>query len=364
MNLNEQLRREFDVLTPLSDDEAIVHNVLERTNAMKGNSNSPKRKARRIIIPVIVAAAMLAAAISVGAATNWDLGSAINNAVNALNNKYYGTEAETGLSSSADIDLSKYGKELDLWYTYDDFKLNIKGVLADTRTAYLFADVVFNDDFVFDDGRSWSDWSLVRIIDTEDGLVCSMDSAIISKDAGTIQFCCKATIHDGESWEGKTLTADFEKLYREIPSTLEDDTEYYSQEFEMNTHVEIPIDFPLVSETTYELNEEIELGAYNKWNKQYLGGEKTGILKSVTISPLNISCELLADTSRMGKGDFYIIDLTVNSADGEIECFGGGSTTYCDSNAETHTEDFSTPINPDDIVSITVCGETIPLKQQ
>lgn len=357
MNLNEQLKSEFDVLTPLSGDDTIVHNVLERTNAMNKNTVSSKRKARRIIIPAAAAAIMIAATVSVGAVTDWNFNSALNGALNALRNKY-ASGLESTTQSNSVTDLSEYGKELDLWYAYDGFKLNIKGVCADTRVAYLFVDVVFDEGFDF--SGDLSDLELTCTRDTADELVCEMGSAIISAEGRTIQYCLYSKLYDGESWEGKTMTADFLGLYRAICTNVDEEGSDAYKTLEMNTHVDIPIDFPLVPETTYELNEEIELGAYSKRNKQYLGGEDTGILKSVTISPLSIHCEILADTSRMGKGDSYAIDLTVNTANGEIECYGGGSTTY-DDNRETHYSDFTVPINPDDIISITVCGEEIPL---
>lgn len=128
----------------------------------------------------------------------------------------------------------------------------------------------------------------------------------------------------------------------------------------MNTSLEIPIGFELLPEKTYEPNEEIDLGAVES-NKQY-SENLTGTLKSITISLLTFTCEILADTSTMGKGDCYDLELSINAEGGAVETYGGVIQTDTDNNKETHRKSFSVPINPDDITPVTICGKNISLK--
>ena len=121
----------FDRISPQSSNEEFLSQILGKAEKVE------KKNKIRIKKPVIAAFAavftLAAATVTVGAATGWDFNGGFDEVFKNRTEQYSSEYQayETG------FDFAKYGKELDLHYTFDDYTLNIYGVIADESTAYV-----------------------------------------------------------------------------------------------------------------------------------------------------------------------------------------------------------------------------------
>ncbi len=374
MNIDRNIRESFSEITPLTDNETIIRNVLERANNMK-ESRKP-RLHKGAVAAIAAAAVLITATVSVGAATDWDFNLGFGEAIKSIGTKYKNdagiTDAEPGVqtkTSSWDgydkqFDFLSAGKELDLWYDFDGYKLNFKGVCADEYAAYLLVDIVFDEDFDYAPKEGWTDWELCAVIDAvsenhpELGGVCTMGEGIISQEGNIVHCYNVAMLFSDETWEGNTMTIDIgEGPRRYLPGVSEqDDSAWKDKEvLDCGLHIEIPMDFDLCESRVYTFDEQIDLSAVEH-NREWYGEGRTGTLKSFRVSPLTWSIEFDADTSFFEKGDAYELDLEINLRDRTLtadDLLNGYGTMY--------NSIFTKPIDPDDIVSITVCGQTFPV---
>ena len=267
------------------------------------------------------------------------------------------------------------GKELDLWYTFDDFKLNIKGVCADDYMAYVLFDIVFDEDFDYSAKAGWTAWSTVTIADAVDksldeqhalGMVSQIGEDVISQERNILHCYISPRMFNEYTWGGKTLTLDFMSVGRYIPSKSEKDDLPYQDKQELlfgedGLHVEIPIDFPIFETTTWEINQPIDLAA-NEGNRSWYGDELPATVKYFSATPLSWRIYVEADTSDFVKGDAYDIDVDVKAGYKTLEIISGIGSNWIDENGQGETKQFLQPINPADITSIIVCGQTFELK--
>lgn len=394
MSIEKRLRDSFSEITPPTDNGTIVRNVIERAENMDRNNGSNKRGLNRTAATIIAAAAVLAAAtVSVGAATGWNFNSAFSqaNQTVAENNgghtiKAYSTEeaeqernsesaqpAITGEQTA--FDYLSGGKELDLWYTFDDFKLNIKGVCADDYMAYVLFDIVFDEDFDYSAKAGWTAWEISTAADAVDksldeqpalGMVRAIDEDVISQEGNILHCYTSPKMFSEYTWGGKTLTLDFMNVSRGAVGTSEYGEMVYQDEQvlsfgEDGLHVEIPIDFPIFETTTWEIDQPIDLAA-NEGNRSWYGDELPATVKYFSATPLSWRIYVEADTSGFGKGDAYDIDVDVKAGNKTLEIISGVGSGWTDDNGQGETRQFSQPIDPRDITSITVCGKTFELK--
>ncbi len=393
MSIEKRLRDSFSEITPPTDNGTIVRNVIERAENMDKNENR-KPRSKRVFVAVFAAAAVLAAAtVSVGAATGWNFNSAfsqVNQNVadthGAYTIKAYSTEeaeqernsesAQPAISGEQTaFDYLSGGKELDLWYTFDDFKLNIKGVCADDYMAYVMFDIVFDEDFDYSAKAGWTAWGISTLAEAVDksldeqpalGMVGQIGEDVVSQEGNILHCYTNPRMYNEYTWGGKTLTLDFMNISRVAVGTSEHG-EMVCQDEEVlsfgedGLHVEIPIDFPIFETTTWEINQPIDL-ATNEGNRSWYGDELPATVKYFSATPLSWRIYVEADTSGFGKGDAYDIDVEVKAGDKTLEIISGVGSGWTDDNGQGETQQFSQPINPADITSITVCGKTFELK--
>ncbi len=393
MSIEKRLRDSFSEITPPTDNGTIVRNVIERAENMDKNENR-KPRSKRVFVAVFAAAAVLAAAtVSVGAATGWNFNSAFSQAnQNAAETngthiiKAYSTEeaeqernsesAQPAISGGQPaFDYLSGGKELDLWYTFDDFKLNIRGVCADDYMAYVLFDIVFDEDFDYSAKAGWTAWEVCTLAEAVDssldeqpalGMVGGIGEDVISQDGNILHCCVSPEMFSEYTWGGKTLALDFKSVRRFVPGKSEKDDMQYQDKQELlfgedGLHVEIPIDFPIFETTTWEIDQPTDLAA-NEGNRSWYGDELPAIVKYFSATPLSWRIYVEADTSGFGKGDAYDIDVEVKAGDKTLEIISGVGSNWIDDNGQGETRQFSQPINPADITSITVCGKTFELK--
>lgn len=392
MSIEKKLRESFSEITPPADNGTIVRNVIERAENMNKNE-SRKPRSRRVLVTVIAAAAVLAAAtVSVGAATGWSFNSAFSQANQAVASRYDGNhdpkpyssaeeQAQTAGSAEqpASVDQSKLfdylsgGKELDLWYDLENFKLNIKGVCAEDMTAYVLFDIIFDEDFDYSPKEGWTEWEVCTIVDAVDksldeqpelGMVCSMGEGVISQEGNVLHCYVTPTMFNQYTWAGKTMTLDFMEVRRFVPNSSEkEDVPYYDKETlsfgENGLHVEIPIDFPTFEAVTWEIDQPIDLAA-GGWNSSY-GEDLPGTVKYFSATPLGFRVYVEADTSGFVKGDGYYFDLSFDIGGEVVSKAPGHGYEWTDDNGQGEYGLFPQPIDPADIRSITICGQTFEL---
>lgn len=392
MSIEKRLRESFSEITPPTDNGTIVRNVIERAENMEKNENR-KPRSRRVLITVAAAAAVLSAAtVSVGAATGWSFNSAFSQANQAVAERYDGTyntkvytsaeEQEQTAGSVAQANPFDYlsgGKELDLWYTFENFRLNIKGVCADNMTAYVLFDIIFDEDFDYSPKEGWTEWETCAIVDAVDesldeqpelGMVCMMGEGVISQDGNVLHCYVTPSMSNEHTWAGKTMTLDFMNVGRYVPSLSEkqdasysdnDSLDFESLDFgENGLHVEIPIDFPTFETTTWEINQPMDLAAGGR-NRSY-GERLPGTVKYFSATPLGYSVYIETDTSGFTKGDCYTFDISFSVGGNAASKVPGNGYSWTDDNGQGEYGLFPQPIDPADITSITICGQTFELE--
>lgn len=392
MSIEEKLRESFSEITPPTDNGTMVKNVIERAENMDKNSDGRKPRLNRAAVTMIAAAAVLAAAtVSVGAATGWSFNSAFNQANQAIVNRYDGhhnpttystseglqdsVSAEQTVSAQTDtFDFLSGGKELDMWYTFDDFKLNIKGVCADDMTAYVLFDIVFNEDFDYLPKAGWTEWEVTTIPDAVDkaleeqaelAMVGSFSEGVISREGNILHCYTMPILFNEYTWGGgKTMTLDFYNVWRYIPSHSESE-EISSREVlsfgEDGLHVEIPMDFTLFETTAWEINKPVDLSA-NKSNRNFYGENISGTVTHFSATPLGYRVFIEADTSEFTKGDGYTLDMSFDVAGTTVSAAPGYGSCWTNSDGQGEYGIFTQPIDPADIDSVTICGQTFELK--
>ena len=394
MSIEKRLRESFSEITPPTDNGTIIRNVIERAENMKKNETR-KPRSNRVFVTASAAAAVLAAAtVSVGAATGWNFNSAfsqVNQTVANNNGSHsvhaYSTDearqeaAQNPVRESVEavaenqFDYLSGGKELDLWYTFDDFKLNIKGVCADDYMAYVLFDIVFDDDFDYSAKAGWTSWEICTLAEAVDksldeqpklGMVSGIGEEVISQEGNILHCSVRPHMFNEYTWAGKTLALDFMSIRRFIPGKSEkDDVQYQDKEEllfgEDGLHVEIPIDFPIFETTTWEIDQPIDLAA-DEGNRLYYGEELPATVKYFSATPLSWRVYVESDTSGFVKGDAYCIDVSIKSGDKTLETVSGEGSDWIDDSGQGEISLFAEPADPAEITSITVCGQTFQLK--
>lgn len=393
MSIEKRLRESFSEITPPTDNGTITRNVIERAENMDKNNESRKPRMNRAAITIIAAAAVLATVtVSVGAATGWSFNRTLDQANQQIVNNHgahhvtaYSTDEAQRSPDSADTTVIKPqtqpfdylagGKELDLWYSFDDFKLNIKGICADDFMAYVLYDIIFDEDFDYSPKAGWTAWQVAstpKAVDKaldeqpELGMVCSFGEDVISRE-GNILHCYSMPMMSPEyTWVGKTLTLDFMNVSRYIPTSPKEDTPDNGIEElsfgENGLHVEIPIDFAIFEPTVWEINQPADLSA-NENNRIMYGDNATGTVKYFSASPLSWRAYVEADTSKFEKGSVgYYLDLIISAGEEPVKTTKGVGYTWGDDNGQGKVGLFESPVDPSDITSISICGKTFELK--
>ena len=356
---------------PFSDDETLFNIVKERT------SNMEKKKLRSKK-PAVIAASVAAAAaltVSAGAALNWD--------INALLGDMFGKKsAEQNIMPYIDtdspqnaqfvaventyrnsgFDYSRYGKELDMSYDCEGYTLNLKGVMGEGRVIYLIYDIVFDDENDTLPKEKFTEWEPICILDTTDDLGLLLDDILIQKVGNTYTYCSHMTASD--DLYGKTLTVDFKGIRRIVPATsVKLDYDYTDiDRYEADFKAEIPIDFESNAPSrNIVLNEPITV-----YEQQVNGKLKPvdSVLYDMTITPFTCTYSFCTNGKVFGKAECYFTDpITFTFADG-MELIQMDNMTKTDAQTDTQTDflEFDQPVEPDDIVSITIDGKTISLK--
>lgn len=355
---------------PFSDDEKMFDIVKERTR----NMEKKKVKFKKPIAVIASIAAAAALTVSVGAALNWD--------INALFGDMFGKKsAEQNIMPYIDtdspqnaqfvaventyrnsgFDYSRYGKELDMSYDGEGYTLNLKGVMGEGRVIYLIYDIVFDDENDTLPKEGFTEWEPICILDTTDDLGLLLDDILIQKVGNTYTYCSHMTASN--DLYGKTLTVDFKGIRRIVPAaSVKLDYDYTDiDRYEADFKAEIPIDFESNAPSrNIELNEPITV--YDLVNGKLEPVET--VLYDMTITPFTCTYSFCTNGKVFGKAECYFTDpVTFTFADGS-ELIQHDNMTRTDAQTDTQTNflEFDQPVEPDDIVSVTIDGKTVLLK--
>ncbi len=355
---------------PFSDDEKMFDIVKERTRIME----KTKVKFKKPIAVIASIAAAAALTVSVGAALNWD--------INALFGDMFGKKsAEQNIMPYIDtdspqnaqfvaventyrnsgFDYSRYGKELDMSYDGEGYTLNLKGVMGEGRVIYLIYDIVFDDENDTLPKEGFTEWEPICILDTTDDLGLLLDDILIQKVGNTYTYCSHMTASN--DLYGKTLTVDFKGIRRIVPAaSVKLDYDYTDiDRYEADFKAEIPIDFESNAPSrNIELNEPITV--YDLVNGKLEPVET--VLYDMTITPFTCTYSFCTNGKVFGKAECYFTDpVTFTFADGS-ELIQHDNMTRTDAQTDTQTNflEFDQPVEPDDIVSVTIDGKTVLLK--
>lgn len=356
----------FSSLSPLTDSKKITENVIERTKNMKTPSNTKHISFKK---PIAIAAAAVfgitVATVSVGAATGWNFNEAFNSVFKQRTQAFETTENYQNYKS--DFDFKKYGKELDLWYTYDNYSLNIKGVIADHSTAYVVYDVIFDENYDYGEKDRYTPWEMTAILETADKAMHTNDGDIISVNDNRFTFYKMATgSTKSETLAGNTLVIDFYRLIRGIENSVDCDALYSEEQtLDCGLTVEIPVDFPLYNPLTLNIPEE-----NNKTNLiDWKNGEKYYVeakLETISLSPLSCDFSFMTGipTDKLSKGDCYdLSDCSFTDKNGNeiIITYNSCSIDVEDNGRMNYHVILNQPIAPDEITSVTIGDKTIKL---
>ena len=370
---------------PFSDDEQMFNMVIERTSNME-KKNLKFKKPIAIVASVTAAAALT---VSVGAALNWDIGTAFgeifNKAVSEPKDVIFfdaDNAPDTQITQNDDVfpdndggakvvnventyrnygfDYNKYGKELDLSFDGDGFTVNYKGIMGEGRVLYVLYDIVFDEGTDYEPKEGYSEWNPVFTFDTPDGLGRAIDHKLIHSDSNIYSYYGKMIAADDIS--GNLLTIKGSGLWRErFKPLIYDMGETDFERLECDFYTEIPIDMENdVPEKTLKPNEPIKV-------YDFVGGKAEPVdtvLYDIKITPFTCTFSFCQNGRIFGKAECYDIDpLTFTFSDGTelIQC---ASSCETDSKNDTETVfiEFDQPVEPDDIVSVMIDGKTIPMK--
>ena len=353
-----------------SDDETLFNIVKERASNMEKKKSRSKK-------PAVIAASIAAAAtltVSAGAALNWD--------INALFGDMFGKKsAEQNIMPYIDtdspqnaqfvaventyqnsgFDYSRYGKELDMSYDCEGYTLNLKGVMGEGRVIYLIYDIVFDDVNDTLPKEKFTEWEPICILDTTDDLGLLLDDILIQKVGNTYTYCSHMTASN--DLYGKTLTVDFKGLRRIVPAaSVKLDYDYTDiDQYGADFKAEIPIDFESNAPSrNIELNEPITV--YDLLNGKLELVET--VLYNMTITPFTCTYSFCMNGKDFGKAECYFTDPITFTFGNGTELIQMDNMMRTDAKTDTQTGflEFDQPVEPDDIVSVTIDGKTIPLK--
>lgn len=351
----------FNRISPQSSNEEFLSQILRKAEKVeKKNKISIKKPVIAVFAAVL---ALTTATVTVGAATGWDFNGGFDVVFKNRTEQYSSEHQayETG------FDFAKYGKELDLHYTFDDYTLNIYGVIVDESTAYVLYDVVFDEDFDYKDKNNYTAWDMNAILETADSAMTTNDGNLIAVDGNRFTFYKMATSgKENINLEGNTLIFNLYRLERGIENSVESEELYSeSQVVDCGITIEIPVDFPIYSPVTYSFSGDSSLFYLMDFN----GGKEfyvEAMLETIEISPFSCEFSFMTDIGEKGvqKGDCYLLgDFVITYNDGTEIVFTNNSYTIDvdETGRQRYHIHLNQPIDPDRISSVTVGGTTIAI---
>lgn len=328
MNYKDIFTAAFSEAAPHKSDAEAAREIIEKGKAMK----TTKHSARKIFTSIAAAAAVLiVGGVSVGAATGWDFLGAFN--------KVFADRAEDA-SYVSPIDFSKMGKELDESFVGDGYTLNVRGAAASDQTLFLLYDVTFTEEFITENNIDKESIAAPACF-IELGESSSATDTLYTSEGNTYSYCKVYHRHDG-TLAGKTSEVVFRSIDAGNYGTISCDHRF-----------DLKIDFAETDDVhTVELDEAIQ------------AGEDTVILDKIVYDAFSI--ELISNgVTPNNHGEIWDTLITghINKTDGtQIALLSAGGLSDGNTGVGSFIADYTIPVLPEEIESITFGDITIPLK--
>lgn len=331
MNYKDIFTTAFSEAAPRKSDTEAAREIIEKGKAMK----TTKHSARKIFTSIAAAAAVLiVGGVTVGAATGWDFLGAFN--------KVFADRAEDA-SYISPIDFSKMGKELDHQFEGDGYTLNVRGAAASDQTLFLLYDVTFTEEFItennIDKTLISNPVSFIKL-----GESSSSTNSMYMNEGNTFSYYEMYHGYDGGSLAGKTVEIEFRSIDAGNYGTIDCDHRF-----------DLKIDFAETDDVhTVELDESIQTG------------EDTVILDKIVYDAF--SAELILNgmtASSHGHSELWNALLAghINKTDGtQVALLSASGLSNGNTGVGSFIADYTIPVLPEEIESITFGDITIPLK--
>ncbi len=255
--------------------------------------------------------------------------------------------------SAPAFDFASIGKEIDRSYEFDDYTLNVRGLITDGYSAYIAYDVVFDEDFDYAQRDGWYDWRLFVGSNLPGG---SELPGIANGNVYT--FYCEVGNNDNSTLQNKTVKFTFGDLWRsEIPrgGSEKDETpdNTKSETLDCGVTLDVNMDFDVTR------GNKTVTGSRPIYLSELFG---SGTLSEFTVTPLGIKATVEnsdIESAISVKAEVNDFDLALYHADGSvslIESFGrlDGDTLYLEGY-------FNYPLDTSDIVSAKIGSVEVDL---
>lgn len=328
MNYKDIFTAAFSEAAPHKSDAEAAREIIEKGKAMK----TTKHSARKIFTSIAAAAAVLiVGGVTVGAATGWDFLGAFD--------KVFADRAEDA-SYVSPIDFSKMGKELDESFVGDGYTLNVRGAAASDQTLFLLYDVTFTEEFITENNIDKESIAAPACFINLGESSSSTNTLYMSED-NTYSYCEVYHRHDG-TLADRTSEIIFRSIDAGNYGTISCDHRF-----------DLKIDFAETEDVhTIELDEPIQVG------------EDTVILDKIVYDAFSI--ELISNgVTPNNHGEIWDTLITghINKTDGtQIALLSAGGLSDGNTGVGSFIADYTIPVLPEEIESITFGDITIPLK--
>ncbi len=253
--------------------------------------------------------------------------------------------------SAPAFDFASIGKEIDRSYEFDDYTLNVRGLITDGYSVYIVCYVIFDEDFDYAPKDGWDDWDLGINADLPRG------NGVPSVVNGNVYtFYHRVGTNDNTTLRGKTVTFDFEQLSRwKMPSGSEkDETPDVLESETLDCGVTLKVDFDF----DVTRGNKTVTGSTPVYLSELFG---SGTLTYFTVTPFGIQATIAdSDITDAGslKAEDNDFDLSLRHSDGSVTLLEGGGRLV---DGTLYIGGVEYPINTSDIVSAKIGSVEVDL---
>ena len=342
--MRQEYNRLFDKVTSDRSDKEFLCGVLRKAENMEKKARLNKKA---IIIPVAAALTLTVGTVAVGAANDWDY-------AGLLTSFFAGRAADNNTIWQDNFDFSKYGMAINKTITKDDCTVTVRGIAADKNTAYIIADITVNE--LAESNLDHKDVYLLGYLN--DTVSFSSASACIEQNGNTFTMSCPISMESDKEFANDTVTftlVDFTYF------TTDENGEYSTNSIELYEEIEVDMS---------SFNHD---AAYRTITVNapftHIGSSDNSYdvtLEEIQISPLSFSYSIAAyaenEQAIYGENNSFVDGVLLTFADGSTMDFSNASMVYNDGSFNcTHIASY--PINPDEVVGVTIAGITYDLDE-
>lgn len=344
--MKEDITRLFDKITPIRSDNEIIKSVIGKAEIMEEKNTKRNKGFKKPLIAACAAVtALTVGTVGVGAANNWDY-------AGLLTNFFSGRAIENTAEWQNNFDFEKYGMPLDKTIVNADYTLNFHGIAADRSTAIIVLDVIMND--LNSEVSEFVNLSATATMP----LGISSGSYLIEQNENALTLA--VYFGSDTDFPNDVVSFEFNSLRYELLHEDGTTDETMNRKF-------------YIGETI-----EIDMGSFNrstdiktiKPEHIYNFDKYELTLTEIRITPFRICYELEGDNSKKsamwidGTHEKILDEISIMLSDGNEMRFRGGAFGGVTEETFAGEKTFFYPINPDDVVSVTIAGVTYDLTNE